>query len=244
MKKVFRKVVPIIMAAALSLSFTACMKNLDSNNAQEIIDLLNRKYGTEFDVKSIGNRLASDKADTVTAYCYPKNNEKVVFEAVMNVERELVSDDYPVRLLEVEAKEIIEKKFSEGGIKATVAVSIARISDEEKLIGSELDKLIAENPEMSLTFTTVLSEDADTRGTYDVIVALLEGFYSGNPRMSVGTTIWKFSNSTYIDCANEMNGIPDISKTVLEQYGPLSKANVAIVDGLLNTDYEEFEKKF
>lgn len=244
MKKALRKVVLVIMAAALSISFTACMRNLDSNNAQEVTNLLNQKYGIEFEVKSIGNRLATDKADTVTAYCYPKDNEKVIFEAVINVDRELISDDYPIRLLEVAAKEKIEGKFSEKGINATVAVSIARLLGSDNLLGVNLSDIIAEYPELSLTFTTVLCDGADSRETYDTVVGLLEELYSGNPKMSIGTTIWKYSSDTYANCSDEMNSIPDISKTALEQYEPISKVNVAIVEGKINTDYETFQNKF
>ena len=132
MKNALRKVV-LIMVAALSMSFTACMRNLDTNNAEEVANLLGQKYGIEFGVKSIGNRLASDKADTVTAYCYPKNNEKVVFEAVMSIDRKLVSDNYLVRLLEKEAKEIIEKRFAENEIEATVLVSVSHLSSSATL---------------------------------------------------------------------------------------------------------------
>ena len=244
MKNALRKVVLVIMAAALSMSFTACMKNLDSNNAEEVAKLLGKKYGIEFEVKSIGNRLASDKADTVTAYCYPKNNAKVIFEAVMNVERELVSDDYPVRLLEIAAKEKIEAEFSEKSIEATVAVSIARLLSNENLFDANLADIISENPELSLTFTTVLCDGADARKTYDTVIALLEELYSGNPKMSIGTTIWKYSNDAYSKCSDEMNSIPDISKTVLEQYDPISRVNVALVEGEINTDYEKFENNF
>lgn len=243
MKKVFRKVA-LIMAAALSMSFSACMRTLDINNAQEISNLLNQKYGIEFVVKSIGNRLASDKADTVTAYCYPKNNETVIFEAVMNLKRELVFDDYPVRLLEVEAKNIIEKKFAEKDITATVDVSIARISASEKLIGAKLNDVIAENPNISLTFTTILCDGANARTTYDTVVTLLKEFYNGNPKMLLGTTVWKYSDNSYADCRDEINSIPHISNTVLEQYSPISKVNIAIVNGTPNTEYTDFETKF
>lgn len=244
MKNALRKVVLVIMAAALSMSFTACMRNLDSNNAEEVAKLLGQKYGIEFEVKSIGNRLASDKADTVTAYCYPKNNEKVIFEAVMNVERELVSDDYPVRLLEIAAKEKIEAEFSDKGIEATVAVSIARLPSSENILDANLADIISKNPELSLTFTTVLCDGADARKTYDTVIALMEELYSGNPKMSLGTTIWKYSKDAYSSCSAEMNSIPDISKTALEQYEPISKVNVAIVEGKINTDYETFQNKF
>ena len=129
----FRTTTLVLIAmavSALSMSFIACKLN----DADELANLLEKKYGVEFVVKSIGNRLADGETYTVKAFCYPKNNDKVVFEAVMGAGRELISDTYPVRLLEIEAKERIDRKFSENGIKAIADVSISRLPESIDLL--------------------------------------------------------------------------------------------------------------
>lgn len=240
MKSMIRKVALVIMAAALSMSFTACLNALNQNSAKDISNLLKNKYGQEFEVLSIGNRLASDRADTVTARCCPKDDPSIVFDAVMNVKRELVSDNYAIRILEVDAQKHIEKRFKESGIAATVIVSIARLPGTEDFSGMRYDDLVPEHSDLSFTFTTIIREDADPKSVFDTVSALLSEYYTGNSKMLLGTTIWKYAESEYAECSAKMSGLPSISETVLKQYNPISSVTVAIVDGSLNTDYGRF----
>ncbi len=232
------------MAATISMNFVSCMRNLDKKNAEEITNLLKQKYGIEFVVKSIGNRNAGNMWSTVTAFCYPENNPKVIFEAVMNVDKELVSDEYPVRLLEIEAKDIIEKEFSENNITATVNVSISRVSDLPDILNMNLEQVIFASPKLGITFKTVVCEGADTKSMYETTAKLLKRFYNGNPEMIVGTTIWKYDKEAYEKCASELNSIPRIGNTALQKHGPLSTVNVAINTGEINIGFEDFSEKF
>lgn len=232
------------MAVALSMNFTACINKLNVDNAESIKKLLNQKYGIEFEVKSIGNRLADGELDTVKAYCYPKNNDKVIFDAVMNIKNELVFDDYLVRLLETEAKEVIESRMAEVGIKATVAVSVSHIDNELQSTDLNLKDIIAEHPELSLTFSTVLCENVNAEDLYNVVADILNGFYSGNPNMMLGTTIWKYTETACNKCSEDVNSVSRISKTLLEKYDPISQVNIAIVYGTINKSLEEFVSEF
>lgn len=244
MIKAFRKVVLVVIAAAISMSFTACIRNPDSNNAEEITTLLEEKYGKEFGVKSIGNRLANDGADLLTAYCYPKDDEAIIFEAVMSVEKKLISDDYPVRIIEVETNKRIAQSFSQNGIKASANVSVSKLPEGADVLNMNLKQLISAYPKLSVTFTTIVCDGADARKVYDTVVSLLSDFYSGDSEMLLGTTIWKYDESSYDACLSEMSSIPNIGKTALEQHGPKSKVNIAMDEGQINTQYEVFCKAF
>lgn len=225
-------------------SFVSIMRKLDLDNAYEIAELLNKKYEAVFDVKAIGNRLASDRVDKVKAYCCPKDNEDLLFEAVMNVERELVSDDYPACLVEAQAKEIIEKAFEGKGIRAFADVSVSRVPFDETMVGMKLCDVIGSFPTLSLTFTTIMCEGADARDAYDTVVSLLGEFYSGNPDMLLGTTIWKYNDEAYEECCRKAKSVPSINMTALEKQNPTAKVTVAFVNGAVNTDFEGFEKSF
>lgn len=242
--KTIRKAVLVIMAIVSSVSFTSCMRDLDRTNSDEVADLLQTKYGTEFIVDSIGNRLASDRADTLTAYCHPKENEKVVFEAVMNTSRELVSDNYPKRLLEIKAKDRIEAEFSANGINANVSVSLSKLTVQIDPETADLDQVIKDNPALSLTFSTIVCNYNDASQIYAAVVSILQGLYSEDPEMQLGTTVWNLSESTYQNCADEMNKRPSVDKTFLESFDPLCHATISITDGLLNVSEEEFCEAF
>ena len=61
-------------------------------------------------------------------YCHPKDDESVKFEAIMSKSGSLISDEYPRRLLEKEADNIINQYYADKGIKATAETSIMHIS--------------------------------------------------------------------------------------------------------------------
>ena len=67
---------------------------------------------------------------------------------------------------------------------------------------------------------------------------------SGDPAMLLGTTLWKYTDESYEKCAKEMNSIPNIGKTVLEEYGPLTKVTVAMNNGAINMGFEDFAEEF
>ena len=110
-KKKLMQIGGLVIAMAALMNFTSCLRALNKTNAGDIERLLQEKYGIEFQVISIGNRLASPSMDTVTAYCSPKNNNRVVFEAKMNTNNELVSDNFPNRVIDVQAEDYIENYF-------------------------------------------------------------------------------------------------------------------------------------
>ncbi len=243
-RTIFRKVVLVIMAAAVSMSFTACMRNLDVKNAGEIADLLKQKYGVEFAVKSIGDRLSSGNGATVTAYCYPKDNNSILFEAKMHVSGELVSDNYLAAVLEEEARKLIETAYEENGITAAADVTILRLPEDGGIQGKSLSQVVAANPSILLSFTTVMHEDCDAEAVYDTTTSILRSLYSGDQGMSLGTTIWKYGNDAYQECISVMQGVPHIDRTFLESKAPLSKINVAIKDGQVTIDRETFLENF
>lgn len=227
----------LLLTIVLLSLCTACMPN-----TQKITELLKQKYGVEFEVQKIGNRLATDKWDTMTAFCYPKERKEILFEAVMNADGELISDDYYVTLLEYEAKERIEERYHKGGIDATVNVSISHLSEDiDEMIN--LEQLLSQNPTLSLTFTTVMRSGANMRTVYETTVSLLEEYYSGNPQMALGTTIWTYDVQSYQKCAEEMNRVPYLGKTALEKNNPISVINVSKVDGKINISFDVFKEK-
>lgn len=244
MIQILKRTAVLFMTATILFCFTSCFYGFDKNDARDIEKLLEQKYGIEFEVTSIGNRLTNPSSNTVTAYCHPKNNDKVIFEAVMSTNKELVSDDYRKCLLETEAKDIIEERFSKNGIEATVDVSISRLIISDDLSDKNLAQVITDCPTISLTFTTVISDKADLNSTYEVTKEILYEFYSGNTEMLLGTSIWRYDEKAYKQCTSEMNNIPTIAKTALEDYNPISNVNLAIRNGKINKNLEEFSKEF
>lgn len=239
-----RKAVLVIMVAASTVSFSACIGEMNKKNAEEVAGLLQEKYAAEFVVDSIGNRLASDRADNLTAYCHPKDDPDVVFEAKMNVDRELIYDDYPESILENELREYIVGAFGARGVKAGASVSAAKMQKPAELLYPDFKTVISENPEMYVTFSTVVGSDADPEKTYDAVCEILNDLYSGNEKMGLGTTIRIIDEAKLDECISKMNSLPYVSKTFFNQFDPLGSINVAMVNGEISISKSDFIKEF
>ena len=239
-KKKLMQIGGLVIAMAALMNFTSCLRALNKTNAGDIERLLQEKYGIKFQVISIGNRLASPSMDTVTAYCSPKNNNRVVFEAKMNVASELVSDDFIERYIDVQAEEQLEIFFQNFGMETTVKVDIYPIPDAIDYQSANYKQVLQSSSDISFTFTTVLRETNGDRKMYDALQALFMEYYEINNRIPMGTTIWHIKQETYEDCSKEMRRKPFPSKTFYENYSPLGSAIVSSQKGIPNISYKEF----
>lgn len=239
-----KKIIAIVTLLLMTLSFTACMQEVVKNDARAVEELLAEKYNTEFETIAITSRLKDFSDNMITAYCRPKDNERVVFEVVMSLDNKLVFDSYYRSLLEDSARGIIEERFLSRGINATADVAISRLSEDYDLSGKSLTQVISDCPDISLTFTTVLDNKASSDEVYSITKKLLTEFYSGDTKMLLGTTIWRYNKSDYEKCVSGMKNIPTVTKTYLEDNYPLSKVNLAFVNGELNKSLDDFSSSF
>ena len=91
---------------------------IDKNQAADVEELLKEKYNQEFVVTDIGGRYGTAKNDTVTTYVHPKNNENLVFKAVMYKDGSLYSDGYIPRLIGDQLNQILKQELEKAGIKS------------------------------------------------------------------------------------------------------------------------------
>ena len=103
---------------------------------------LHEKYGEEFVVKMIGNRYGMDSNDTVTTFCSPKDNDRLLFTAILNKEQTILKDDYIFRSMKFELEECIEKLFKEKNIDVIVRIETIGINkfDEKLTVQEFIDK--------------------------------------------------------------------------------------------------------
>lgn len=238
MKKIFKKLVLIIMASTLAVGLTSC----GNSHAQDAKKALKEKYGIEFTVTFVMDGMSSDStmAGKYRVYCHPKDDESVQFEAIMSKSGSLISDKYLCSLFAKEADDIINQYYAEKGIKATAESLITGVPQSAEICGKQLNQVISEYPTISLVFSTVVCEGVDPRFLYDSVVELLNSFYSGNPEMGLGTMIWKYDENSYEECVAEFDKYAFTNSTTLEQHNPISNISIAIRDGELATSYEEF----
>ena len=234
----------LVIVVATMMSFTSCLQGLNKANAGDIEKLLQEKYGTEFQVISIGNRLASPGMDTVTAYCRPVNDSRIVFEAKMNTENQLVSDGFVKRVVEVQAEKDLEKFFSAQGVQASVYANITPVPENTDYRSADYLQIIKNTPDISLTFKTVVSESKKDKKLYQAISAALMNYYQMNNSIQCGTGAYNIRADKYEECVEKMRTGSYPSKTFFEGYDPIGSAVVAVVDGKVNVDLRDFQNEF
>ncbi|OCA87674.1 hypothetical protein A8F94_07410 [Bacillus sp. FJAT-27225] len=91
---------------------------IDESQAAVVEELLEKKYNQEFVSTAIGGRYGTANNDTVTTFLHPKGKEDLVFRAVMNKDRELISDTYIPRLISAEINEMLQSGLEKEGIES------------------------------------------------------------------------------------------------------------------------------
>ena len=243
-KKKLMQIGGLVIAMAALMNFTSCLRALNKTNAGDIERLLQEKYGIEFQVISIGNRLASPSMDTVTAYCSPKNNNRVVFEAKMNTNNELVSDNFPNRVIDVQAEDYIENYFHKYGFSVSANVHIFQLTDDIDFRTANYLQILKNTPDVGFSIYVAVCETDDTRKLYEVLSSLLTSYYRHNKSIHIGMDLWHMSVESYKTCEEELQGIPSPSEYIYIKHSPIGSASILMTNGTLNVSYEEFNKKF
>ena len=124
----------------ISIDFFKLMGNgiVNDELAQTIKDKLLLKYNESFEVTHLGRRYGTGDEDiSVTAYCHPKDNERIVFTAVLNADRVNFKDDYILRKINVELEDSIETLAKEEDEDILVRSIIIKKYKYDKEVGVE-----------------------------------------------------------------------------------------------------------
>ncbi len=233
----------IVMAVLMSLS--SCLQAVNRADAGEIEKLLREKYGAEFEVISVGNRLASSGMDTVTAFCRPIDDSRVVFEVKMNDSHQIVSDSFVERVVEVQAEKELEDIFSKQGIRAAVYAHIFPVPENTDYRHADYFDIIRNTPGLSFTFKTVVCERTEDDTVYNAIAEILMSHYRLNDSLKCGTSAYHISAGQYDECVNKMRSCGTYPpKTLFEEYMPIGSDTVSVVDGEVNVELNDFQEHF
>ena len=119
MKKIIKRIGVIVMAFMVAANMAACI-GLDQIQAKQVEQALEARYGEEFKVTRIGNRLGSGEPDTVEAYCHPVANPDIVFRARIDIDGNLLNNPYPSAVLEYQMEEYLMQSFEADGMEVQI----------------------------------------------------------------------------------------------------------------------------
>ncbi len=107
---------------------------LNNETVQDIKDKLIEKYNEPFEISHLGARFGTYSNNSVTAYCYPVCNNKLIFTSILNRDRVHFSDDYYLRMICHEIEELLTEKFRKEKITANVRVLTFGIEKYEEKV--------------------------------------------------------------------------------------------------------------
>ena len=119
MEKIIKRIGVIAMAFMVAANMAACI-GLDQIQARQVEQALEARYGEEFKVTRIGNRLGSGEPDTAEAYCHPVANPDIVFRARIDIDGNLLSEDYIGAVLRNQMKEYLMQSFEADGMEVQI----------------------------------------------------------------------------------------------------------------------------
>ena len=119
MKTMIKRMSVIVMAFMVAANMVGCI-GLDQIQARQVEQALEARYGEEFKVTRIGNRLGSGEPDTAEAYCHPVANPDIVFRARIDIDGNLLSEDYIGAALRNQMKEYLMQSFEADGMEVQI----------------------------------------------------------------------------------------------------------------------------
>ena len=119
MKTMIKRMSVIAIAFMVAANMAACI-GLDQIQAKQVEQALEARYGEEFKVTRIGNRLGSGEPDTAEAYCHPVANPDIVFRARIDIDGNLLSEGYIGATLRNQMKEYLMQSFEADGMEVQI----------------------------------------------------------------------------------------------------------------------------
>ena len=119
MKTIIKRMSVIAIAFMVAANMVGCI-GLDQIQAKQVEQALEARYGEEFKVTRIGNRLGSGEPDTAEAYCHPVANPDIVFRTRIDIDGNLLNDPYPSAVLKYQMEEYLMQSFEADGMEVQI----------------------------------------------------------------------------------------------------------------------------
>ena len=223
----------ILMTASL-MSLIGCTQ-INDDTSSKITCLLEEKYGEEFLVSQIGNRLDTD---SVTAYCRAAGNATLPFTVIMTRGGDL-DDDYVQRYFGRQVESVIQEKFRERSIDTASVVTIFAPSGYPVKPDITLEAFIRQYaPGMFIADLII----PDTQAPFDENIPFSQALNDAYSALSVEIQckIKTVSPDNFEDCKNRAAEEPDFNATIIRRdYGVVKEHTCKV-----NSDGIEFFENF
>lgn len=200
----------------------------EADTATTVKKKLNEKYGLNFVVTAMGDRINTGSA---TLYCHPEDNENIRFSAVYNYSTQSITDDYLPRKYAVELENEIAG-FSESlGVPfaAFVVFDDAKYDDVTNV--SDLEDFVKQSGTSKLFIRLALNADqvASDQKAKAILDSLVQ-LSSNHESVSLLVPVFMYHEDDYNNCVGELRERTEVNNLWFESFNSFEKITIKVQD--------------
>lgn len=190
-----------------------------------IAEKLKDKYNEEFCVKMLGNRYGTATNDFVCAYCFPKNNEKVLFNAQLNKEQTILEDDYYLKKVSCKLQDTFEDNFKKKDIDIIAKIKIIGLNKLEEDIN--LEKFVESFENVNFLTKIVCTEKISEDVLKDVY-SNIEKIYKN---INLKSAVYFIDNNDFNELKRLSKKTPELTDSIIQKCNVKEERLIKISDG-------------
>lgn len=232
MKNKLGKMLIVLMMVITTVSMSAC-STISKETASDICKALNEKYGEDFEVTQIGDRL---NTAATTAYVHPVGDSSLIFTAKIDHSGNVV-DDYVNNLVLNSIEKELVVQFGNSGI----AVAANAVVPEEDVF--ETDKSLdanafVEKNEIESILVRVIIDHTSESG--ESVISALEAA-TAKYNFDLVISLYFMNHDSFVLCDRDFNTYPSVGATHIENYSPLFIAKTVMSKGSSSVTADELQ---
>ena len=201
----------------------------EADTATSVKKKLNEKYGIEFDVTAMGDRI---NTGTATLYCFPKDNDNVHFTVIYDYSNKSITDDYLARKSAVE----IDKELMDISTESTVdfaSLTAFYDADYTALNGSEnAFNFIKTSGATELYIHLAVNADEITNEeSAQKVIDALETISHKYDSIDILAVTFFLKQDEYVKCVEELSKRTTVNDDWFKSYSPISNINIKLEEG-------------
>ena len=232
MKNKIGKVVIILMAVITTISMSACSK-INNETASDVCNALKAKYGEDFEVSQIGDRL---NTSTATTYVHPVNNSEIVFTAKIDHSGNVV-DDYVNNIVMYSIEKELVSHLGNSGITAAANAVVTEDDVIETDKSIDPNSFVTKNGIESVLVRLII--DYKSESAESIITALEKA--TAKYGFDLVISMYFVNHDAFLQCDSDFRTYPSVGATRIESYSLLYSAKTVLTNGKSTVTVSELE---
>ena len=222
MKTMIKRMSVIVMAFMVAANMVGCI-GLDQIQARQVEQALEARYGEEFKVTRIGNRLGSGEPDTAEAYCHPVANPDIVFRARIDIDGNLLNNPYPSAVLEYQMEEYMTSNFEMEGMQVQINgyLGVTGPNSNYENVDLKAEDALTQAAGYDIEFVLRVAM-VDSGDVYEMANCVYESMMKAceiKDDIAIMITLFVVSEEDFENCADALKGVDTAGDTFYESYG-------------------------